>query len=75
MFKRREPITQADRDWNQMMDPRVQKDRVDYVLDYGKDLSTWELDFLNNLSQRLIKGYELSEKQAEVLEKLYHKID
>lgn len=70
MFKKREPITQADRDYNNRHDPSVQKARVDACLD--ADLSAWETNFMVSIEAQLKAGRELSEKQAEVLERIYN---
>lgn len=74
-FKRRENITQEDRDWNNMMDPKIQNDRLLYILDNGQNLTSKELDFLSNMSIRLTKHYELTEPQAKWLTDIYNRID
>ncbi len=35
------------------------------------ELTTWEVSFIESLTDRLDKGMNLTERQAEVLEKIY----
>jgi hypothetical protein len=37
----------------------------------GVNLTTWELDFVESISQQLAAGRRMSEKQAEILERIY----
>lgn len=47
-------------------------DGVQVSYDAGR-LSDWESDFFENIMQKLDDGVELSDKQFNVLEKLYYK--
>ena len=42
--------------------------------DYESRLTPWEFDFITSLQDRLGMGRELSERQAEVLEKIWNKV-
>lgn len=35
--------------------------------------SKWESDFLESIKERIDEGFDLSEKQGDVLEKIYRK--
>jgi hypothetical protein len=70
-MKRREPITSEDREYNARHDPTNQKDWVDACLNSNK-LNTWELDFIASIEVRVESGKDLTDKQAETLEKIYN---
>ena len=42
--------------------------------DHESRLTTWEFDFIGSLQDRLGAERELSERQAEVLEKIWNKV-
>lgn len=48
------------------------KRMIDFV---GKrdDLTKWESDFVDSLSEQFVEGRKLSQKQCEILERLYDK--
>lgn len=37
----------------------------------GRNLSTWEEDFITSIREQLDQGRRLSERQAEILERIY----
>jgi hypothetical protein len=44
---------------------------VKAVIEDGVGLSPWEDSFANDIEERLLNGYGLSEKQEEILKRLY----
>lgn len=56
-------MSDADRDqWSDWLDA-LERD--------GVNLSTWETDFAESIRVQLSLGRRLSEKQAEILERIY----
>ena len=51
--------------------PEVHKMWVKRALEDGKGLTSWEANFLVSIETQLEKGKELSEKQVEILERIY----
>lgn len=50
----------------------IYKDWVKAIEEEASDeLTSWEIDFVESIKGKLEKGYKLSEKQAEVLERIY----
>lgn len=41
------------------------------ILSQARNLTAWEQQFLASIEERLDEGWNLSEKQAEVLERIY----
>ena len=41
------------------------------ILSQARNLTAWEQQFLDSIEERLDEGWNLSEKQAEVLERIY----
>ena len=37
----------------------------------GKELTAWEEDFVESMRQRIDEGWNLSDRQAEILEGIY----
>lgn len=75
-FKRKEPITQADRSYNTRNDIAVQLEWVDKIT--GNDpakYTSWEIEFIESVEEQLKGGRKLSEKQSEILERIYNKYD
>jgi len=73
-YKRKEPITQADRSYNTRNDRDVQLEWVDKITqnDPGK-YTEWEIEFIESVETQLKGGRELSTKQSEILERIYNK--
>jgi hypothetical protein len=44
---------------------------LDAIQQHGVNLSTWETDFIESLVIQREAGRRLSEKQAEILERIY----
>lgn len=44
---------------------------LDKIAEDGTRLTTWETDFVESLAEQLGAGRYLSEKQAEILERIY----
>jgi hypothetical protein len=44
---------------------------LDAVESDGVNLSTWEIDFVQSLRRQMDAGRRLSEKQAEILERIF----
>jgi hypothetical protein len=47
------------------------RDWLDAVESDGVNLSTWETDFIESLRRQVDAGRTLSEKQGEILERIY----
>lgn len=55
-----------------MKDPKVLKEWIDRVNDEpSKPLTKWEEDFMVSISDQFDRSGRLSEKQAEILERIY----
>jgi len=52
-------------------DPEIHKLWVKRCLEDGKGITAWEDNFLTSLETQLERGKSLSEKQVEVLERIY----
>jgi hypothetical protein len=51
--------------------PEIHKMWVKRCLEDGKGITSWEDSFLTSLETQLEKGKELSEKQIDILERIY----
>lgn len=51
--------------------PEVLRDWVEQCLEHSHKLSKWELDFVESLSEQLERRGTLSERQQEILERIY----
>jgi hypothetical protein len=51
--------------------PEIHKLWVKRSLEDGKGITAWEAQFLTSLETQLEKGKVLSEKQVEILERIY----
>ena len=71
--KKREPMTAADVQYNKRLERSVQEEWVEACAGSGK-LSSWEQDFIDSIGDQLDRGGTLSERQVEVLEKIYQKV-
>jgi hypothetical protein len=47
------------------------REQVDEIEQLGKGLTNWELQFIESISDQLTGGRPLTERQAEVLDKIY----
>lgn len=50
------------------------KEIEDILFGDPESLSTWETDFLESILEQLQEGRELSERQEDVLDRIYEKI-
>lgn len=69
--KPREPMTAADVAYNKRMNPDVQQEWVEKIWDKGRGMSAWERDFVESVEEQLSDGRRLSERQVEILERIY----
>ena len=44
---------------------------LDKIADEGRNLSKWEEEFVASLEEQRASGRQLSERQAEILERIY----
>ena len=77
--KRREPMTAADVQHNRRMQRDVQLEWAEACERSSDRLTTWECDFIESILGQLRAWGErregtLSERQVEVLEKIYQKV-
>ena len=49
----------------------VLKQWITAVNDEGRKLTDWEVQFMESITEQFDKGGSLSEKQEEILEKIY----
>lgn len=54
-----------------MHDTDRQSDWCDAILCDGVNTTAWEQEFVESMRDRIDRGLTLSEKQAEILEKIY----
>ncbi len=52
-------------------DKKVYEQWIDAVNDEGRDLSDWEKNFMESVTDQFISRGSLSEKQVEILERIY----
>lgn len=54
-------------------DPRLKyaEDWLNSIIDSGKDLTDWELEFVDSVTKQLEEKSWLSEKQIDRIEKIY----
>lgn len=52
-------------------DPKIVAQWIQDVLESGKGLSKWEEDFVASLEEQFEKRKSLSDKQLEILERIY----
>lgn len=46
---------------------------IDKIMDTGVNLSAWETDFIESVQAQRKQGRPLTDKQAEILERIYAK--
>ena len=51
--------------------PEVLQHWIDTVNDEGHELTTWELDFMESITDQFHSHPSLSEKQEEILSRIY----
>ena len=44
---------------------------INQLMEVSEELTQWETNFVENISDRLDRGSNLTERQAEILEKIY----
>lgn len=50
----------------------VYKNWVDTILDEASDeLTDWEINFIESINNQLVSGRTLSQKQADIVERIY----
>ena len=47
------------------------REQVDHIEQFGHGLTAWELSFTESVSDQLSQGRPLTERQAEILEKIW----
>lgn len=52
-------------------DPKVVAHWIQTILESGVNLSKWEADFVASLEEQFERKKSLSEKQLEILERIY----
>jgi hypothetical protein len=52
-------------------DHEMHREWLTAVVDHGANLTPWEQQFIESLSDQITRGHRLSEKQVEILERLY----
>ena len=50
---------------------QVFQEWVDKIQEQGRGLTKWEEDFVESIADRLSSGQSLSERQEEILERIY----
>lgn len=55
----------------QPKDPKVIQHFIDTVNEDGMDLTAWELNFMESITEQFEKYKKLSFKQVEILERIY----
>lgn len=49
----------------------IYEDWADYILCHGKDITPWEQNFTKDVQRQLVARRVLSQRQAEILERIY----
>ena len=52
-------------------DPQVIIDWITEINDNGRDLTKWELDFMESITEQFEKRNWISDKQEEIVERIY----
>lgn len=52
-------------------EPKVIQDWIDTINISGKNLSKWEEDFMESLTEQFNERNSISDKQEEILERIY----
>lgn len=52
-------------------DPQVIEDWINQVNEEGKNLSKWELSFMESITDQFERKRWLSDRQEEILERIY----
>lgn len=52
-------------------DPKIIEDWISCINDQGKGLTKWELDFMESVSEQFLEKNWISNKQEEILERIY----
>jgi hypothetical protein len=73
-FKRREEMTQEDKNYNRRNDPEIQKKRWSAIINSGYKLNSYEKDFISSVYINLKTNVRLSEPMANKLEEIYNKV-
>jgi hypothetical protein len=53
------------------LDPNRLQEIWDAIEENGINLTTWEIDWIESVKPRWEKGYKLSDKEMEILERIY----
>ena len=54
-----------------MPDQKTIKQWIEDVNDYGQDLTSWEIGFMDSITDQFERSCSLSERQIEILERIY----
>lgn len=52
-------------------DPKIIEDWIILVNDEGRNLSKWELGFMESITEQFEKTNSISDRQEEILERIY----
>lgn len=52
-------------------DPKVIAHWISHINDHGVNLTKWELDFMESITEQFEKRNSISDKQEEILERIY----
>lgn len=52
-------------------DPQVIEDWINHVNERGVNLTKWEKDFMESITEQFANRRSLSDKQEEILERIY----
>lgn len=52
-------------------EPEVIKQWIDHINNEGHALSKWELDFMESITDQFERRQSVSDKQEEILERIY----
>ena len=52
-------------------EPEIILDWITVVNDYGRDLTKWEEDFMESITEQFRAHNWISDKQEEILERIY----
>ena len=52
-------------------EPQVIEAWINHVNDNGVNLTKWELDFMQSITEQFVSWKKISDKQEEILERIY----
>ena len=52
-------------------DPKLVEEWINYINEHGVNLTKWELDFMESITEQFELYRRLSDKQVDIVERIY----